>query len=241
MKWALVVGSSGDIGSEVARDLASQGWSIYLHYFKNREKNNELCSVLRQAHPKQDFIQMQCDLNNKKELDMMINQLFGLDAVVFAQGTTCYGLFHDLKFAALNSMLSMQLTAPLYLLQKVEEKLSQNHFGRIVFIGSVYGGAGSAMEVGYSTIKGALSSFAAAYSKEIGSLGITINVIAPGAVNTQMNSLFSEKEKNQVDEAIPLGRFAATTEISYWVQALLDERASYLTGETIYVTGGWLK
>ncbi|KRM95809.1 3-oxoacyl-[acyl-carrier protein] reductase [Liquorilactobacillus aquaticus DSM 21051] len=241
MKWALIVGSSGDIGSEVAHDLAAQGWSLYLHYFRNREKNDKLCASLQQTYPKQDFIQLQCDLTSKKNLDEMIEQLFGLDAVIFAQGTTCYGLFHDLKFAELDTMLSMQLTAPLYLLQRVEKKLAQNHFGRIVFIGSVYGGAGSAMEVGYSTIKGALSSFAAAYSKEVGSLGITINVVAPGAVDTQMNSLFSKQEKEQVNEAIPLGRFASTSEISYWVRTIMNERASYLTGETLYVTGGWLK
>lgn len=241
MKWVLIVGSSGDIGSEIARDLATQGWSIYLHYFRNKKKSDALCTNLRQKYPKQDFIQLQCDLTSKTELDKLSEQLFGLDAVIFAQGTTCYGLFHDLKPTEFNSMLSMQLTAPLYLLQKVEEKLARNHFGRIVFIGSVYGGAGSAMEVGYSAIKGALSSFAAAYSKEVGSLGITINVVAPGAVNTQMNALFSEKEKIQIDEMIPLGRFAAASEISYWVQAMLNERAAYLTGETIYVTGGWLK
>ncbi|KRL03023.1 elongation factor P 5-aminopentanone reductase [Liquorilactobacillus capillatus] len=241
MKWALIVGSSGDIGSAIVRDLASQGWSIYLHYFKNKKKSDRLCKKLQRLYPKQDFLQLQGDLTQPETLDGMIGQLFSLDAVVFAQGTTCYGLFHDLKPTELNTMLTMQLTAPLYLLQKLEDKLAQNHFGRIVFIGSVYGGAGSAMEVGYSTVKGALSSFVAAYSKEISSLGITINVVAPGAVETQMNTLFSEEDKRQVNELIPVGRFAAANEISYWVQTILGERASYLTGETIYVTGGWLK
>ena len=79
-------------------------------------------------------------------------------------------------------------SSPLRIVQSLQDKLAESEFGRIVFVGSVYGGAGSAMEVGYSTVKGALSAFSRAYAKEVASLGITVNVIAPGAVDTQMNN-----------------------------------------------------
>ena len=72
-------------------------------------------------------------------------------------------------------------------------------------------------------------------------MDITVNTVAPGAVDTQMNQVFSENEKDEVCKEIPLGRFARPTEISYFVSMLLDEKASYLTGQTLYVTGGWLK
>src|SRR5699024_7203275 len=113
--------------------------------------------------------------------------------------------------------------------------------GRIVFVGSVYGGSGSAMEVGYSTVKGALSAFVAAYSQEVASLGITANVVAPGAVSTKMNLTFTPQERQEVSSQIPAGYFAKPSEISYWICSMLDQQASYLTGQTIYVTGGWLK
>ena len=70
---------------------------------------------------------------------------------------------------------------------------------------------------------------------------ITVNVIAPGAVDTQMNKIFSESEKADIDAEIPIGRFASPDEISYWVLVLLSEKAGYLTGQTLYATGGWLK
>ncbi|NFA48346.1 SDR family oxidoreductase, partial [Pediococcus acidilactici] len=97
------------------------------------------------------------------------------------------------------------------------------------------------MEVPYSMLKGAMSSFANAYAKEVASLGITVNVVAPGAVQTQMNANFAEDEIEAISEEIPVGRFAKPDEIAYLVETVLAETASYLTGQTIYVDGGWQK
>ena len=73
------------------------------------------------------------------------------------------------------------------------------------------------------------------------SLGITVNVGAPGAVQTQMNANFAEDEIEAISEEIPVGRFAKPDEIAYLVETVLAETASYLTGQTIYVDGGWQK
>lgn len=97
------------------------------------------------------------------------------------------------------------------------------------------------MEVPYSMLKGAMSSFVNAYAKEVASLGITVNVVAPGAVQTQMNANFAEDEIEAISEEIPVGRFAKPDEIAYLVETVLAETASYLTGQTIYVDGGWQK
>ncbi|KRM63548.1 3-oxoacyl-[acyl-carrier-protein] reductase [Ligilactobacillus agilis DSM 20509] len=241
MKWALILGASGGIGQNIAYDLAKKGWSLYLHYYQNETKLMNLQGRLQAEYPKQDFLSIHYDLCDSHHLEQITTNIFSLDAVIFTQGTTYYGLFHDLKAEQLATLWQMQVQTPLLLLQKLEEKLARSGQGRIVFIGSVYGGAGSAMEVAYSTVKGALSAFALAYSKEVASLGITVNVVAPGAVDTQMNQVFSKADKDSVSAEIPTGRFAAPTEISYWVSALLAQKAGYLTGQTIYVSGGWLK
>lgn len=241
MKWALVVGASGDIGEKIACDLAAAGWSLYLHANIGIEKVNKLIEKLSLEYQKQDFLRVQADFNNLMQVEDIVKQLFALDALIFAQGTTHYGLFSQSTYANTAEIIQMQVLNPLRLIQLLENKLIKNGYGRIIFLGSVYGGSGSAMEVAYSTAKGALSAFARAYSKEVASLGITVNVIAPGAVDTKMNSLFSNDQKAEIDEQIPMGRFAAPDEISYWVKAVLDEHAKYLTGQTIYVTGGWLK
>ena len=129
---------------------------------------------------------------------------------------------------------------PVLLLQRLEEKLAQNDYGRIVLISSIYGKTGSAMEVPYSMVKGAINTFVKAYSKEVASLNITVNAVAPGAVDTQMNANFDEETLTAIKEEIPVGHLANPTEISYWVKVLLDKKASYMTGQTLYVTGGWL-
>jgi 3-oxoacyl-[acyl-carrier protein] reductase len=89
--------------------------------------------------------------------------------------------------------------------------------------------------------KGALSAFAQAYSREVASLGITVNVIAPGAVDTPMNAaMLAGGAKAALTDEIPAGRMAQPQDVAYWLQVLLAPEAQYLTGQTIYVTGGWL-
>ncbi len=196
MKWALIIGASGDIGAAVAKDLAAQGWSLYLHYNNNAARVASALAQFRQHYPQQDFLGIKANLLEKESAEQIEKQLFGIDAVIFAEGTTSYGLFSEMPPARLHEMLLMQVTTPpLHLLQLLEKKLAQNHFGRIIFIGSVYGGTGSAMEVGYSTVKGALTAFAAAYSKEVASLGMTVNVIAPGgSCNPNERTFFSTRK-----------------------------------------------
>src|SRR5699024_3825540 len=100
------------------------------------------------------------------------------------------------------------------LLAGLERKLRQSGHGRVVFIGSVYGLSGSAMETVYSGVKGAQQSFAKAYAKEVATLGITVNCVAPGAVATAMNEDFTDSEMTTLTEEIPLARLATTNEIA---------------------------
>ena len=164
-----------------------------------------------------------------------------MDAVIFAAGMTTYGLLPEVSAEQIDALWQVHVKTPMLILQALQSKLAQSDLGRIVFIGSIYGGRGSAMEVPYSTVKGAQSAFANAYAQEVGSLGITVNVIAPGAVATKMNQQFTADEQAAIAAEIPTGRFATPTQIAYWVQTLLAPEANYLTGQTIYVDGGWLK
>lgn len=98
MKWALIFGASGDIGSKVAEDLADAGWSLYLHYYQNREKIDEISRKLFKKHPKQDFITLQYDMTDADNISKICDSIFGkLNAVVFSEGTTYYGLFQNYR------------------------------------------------------------------------------------------------------------------------------------------------
>lgn len=238
-KSALIIGASGDIGQAIAKHLAAKGWSLYLHYFQHATPARQLQTQLIKQYPKQDFFALQADLTQPAQIQQLTSQLFQVDALVFAAGITYYGLFQDLSAQQLEQLWLMHVKAPLLLCQRLSAKLARSGSGRIVFIGSVYGGSGSPMEVAYSTVKGAQSAFVNAYAREVASLGITVNVVAPGAVDTKMNQMFDQQAKKQLRQEIPVSRLAQPAEIAYWVGALLKPEAGYLTGQTLYVTGGW--
>ncbi|WP_412990009.1 elongation factor P 5-aminopentanone reductase [Pediococcus siamensis] len=241
MKHALILGASGDIGAAVATELAAKGWSLYLHYHQNQTSIQELLARFNAAYPQQEFLSVSYDMRNNTGLTEFLQTIFEVDAVIFAQGTTDYQLLTETTSQQLQEMWMMQIAVPIEIIKQLQPKLARSGRGRIVFVGSVYGAVGSAMEVGYSTIKGAQSAFANAYAREVGTLGITVNVVAPGAVDTQMNRVFSKADHQQIAAEIPIGRFAQPSEIAFWIADLTSKSASYLTGQTIYVDGGWLK
>ncbi|WP_162000169.1 elongation factor P 5-aminopentanone reductase [Companilactobacillus halodurans] len=240
MMYALVMGSSGDIGTSSAKKLAKNGWSLYLHYNRNKERIEKLRTELVDKYPQQDFIPIKFDMTHDAVSDLT-KQIFGLDAIVFAQGNTYYKLLVDISEEEIDSLWNIHVKLPILILKQLQDKLAKTHHGRVVFIGSIYGKIGSAMEVVYSTVKGAMSSFADAYAKEVASLGISVNVVAPGAVNTKMNTQeFSQEDLESVKDEIPADRLANPDEIADLVSYLVNIKSNYLTGQTIYFAGGWL-
>ncbi|MQS96654.1 SDR family NAD(P)-dependent oxidoreductase [Lactobacillus halodurans] len=238
--YALVMGSSGDIGTSSAKKLAKNGWSLYLHYNRNKERIEKLRTELVDKYPQQDFIPIKFDMTHDAVSDLT-KQIFGLDAIVFAQGNTYYKLLVDISEEEIDSLWNIHVKLPILILKQLQDKLAKTHHGRVVFIGSIYGKIGSAMEVVYSTVKGAMSSFADAYAKEVASLGISVNVVAPGAVNTKMNTQeFSQEDLESVKDEIPADRLANPDEIADLVSYLVNIKSNYLTGQTIYFAGGWL-
>ena len=122
MKWALILGSSGDIGGQIARDLAQQGWSLYLHYAHRQDRIEKLISEFQSKYSRQDFIPIQSDFMAADCADQIANSIFGVDAVVFAQGTTHFKFLHDFTENELDEILRMQLKVPMHhMLSKTDD------------------------------------------------------------------------------------------------------------------------
>ncbi|MDR2833601.1 MAG: SDR family oxidoreductase, partial [Streptococcaceae bacterium] len=131
------------------------------------------------------------------------------------------------------------LKTPILLIKELEDKLAQNKRGRIIFIGSVYGKTGSAVESVYSALKAGQEIFAKSYAKEVATRKITVNTIAPGAIDTQMNSHFTFDEKRQLIEEIPAARLGKPSDVAHVTAFLAHKNSDYITGSTITVDGGW--
>lgn len=241
MKRVIVFGASGGIGQEICRSLAADGWSIYVHYRKNVEVAQKLATELLEKYPKQDFFTTKLDFAaSDQQLEDFVQSLFPVNAVVFAQGITKYGFLSEQSLTDIDRVMKINLTVPIKLTKLLEPMLVKHEMSRIVYLGSVYGGQGSALETIYSATKAGLSRFSQAYAREVASTGLTVNTIAPGAVATEMNKIFSKQTLDEVREEIPLGRLAHGEDVAYWVKTLLQSESKYCTGQTIYVSGGWL-
>lgn len=241
MRRAIVFGATGGIGQAICTELAQSGWSLYLHCHNQWQEACQLSQKLMRQYPEQDFIPIRLSfLAENKDLTKFIQDLLPLNAAVFAQGITDYHFVNGQEMSKVDDIIKVNLTTPIKLAGLLEPLLTKNDFSRIVFLGSVYGKQASALEAVYSATKAGLTAFSQGYAREVASANLTVNVVAPGAVDTAMNAMIPAEDMNKVKEEIPAGRFASGSDVSYWVNALLDKRSSYLTGQTIYVSGGWL-
>lgn len=241
MKRAIIFGSTGGIGKSIAQTLAEDGWSLYLHCFSHEKEALNLAKDLYHQYPNQDFMTLKLDFTSSDAvLTKIIKGLLPVNAAVFASGITDFNFLGSQNLMTINQIMQVNLVTPIKIISLLEPMLLKAEHGRIILLGSVYGKQASAMEAVYSATKGGLTSFAQGYGREVASSNLTVNVIAPGAVATQMNAIFSEETLEQVKEEIPAGRLAQPKDIAFWVKNLLAPQADYLTGQTIYVDGGWL-
>lgn len=238
-KFALVIGASGAIGSAIVKRLAKDGWSLYLHYFKNREKVEHLVDDLNTAYPHLEFIPVQADFSVDGGAEQLVNQIYSIQAVIFAGGTAYYGLLEDTPSSVIDQLWKEHVQNPIRLVALLSKKLRQHDISYIMFIGSIWGEAGAAYETVYATVKGAQHAFVKAYAKEAAYQGILVNAIAPGIINTEMNDHLSEEEKQEIYNEIPLHRMGEPEEVANMVSFYISGQADYVTGQIIRLNGGW--
>lgn len=236
MKYALITGASGGIGSSTALSLAEEGWNLYLHYHSNEKAIAELLHKIEKFGV--EAIPIRANLALPREVGSLVKSIFQLDAIIYSSGNSSWGMFQDQTEEEVDYLINVHVKSPLLLIQKLLPKLIERK-GSIVMVSSIWGQIGGACEVVYSTVKGAQLAFVKSLSKELALSGVRINAIAPGAVDTSMMSSFSEGELEAIREEIPMGRLAQAEEIADSIQFLTSAKASYITGQTISINGGW--
>ncbi|MGG0237663.1 elongation factor P 5-aminopentanone reductase [Bacillus rhizoplanae] len=233
-KYALVTGGSGGIGSAVVRRLVKDGYTVYVHYNQSEKKVLELQLEL------EGIIPVQANLSEVDSAERLWSQIHHpIDAVVYAAGKSIFGLTTDITDKQLNEMVELQVKNVYKLISFVLPSMIRNRSGNIVIISSIWGQIGASCEVLYSMVKGAQNSYVKALAKEVALSGVRVNAVAPGAIETEMLRVFSDEEKQDIAEEIPLGRLGMAEEVANTVAFIVSPQASYITGQIIGVNGGW--
>ncbi|WP_144474936.1 elongation factor P 5-aminopentanone reductase [Cytobacillus oceanisediminis] len=237
-RFALVTGASGAIGKAISIKLASEGYSLYLHYNQNEKGIGELLSEIGSFGG--EYIPIKANLASKTGYLELANQIFSIDAIVHNAGNALYGLLEDLEEEETEALIQIHVTTPLLLTKKLLPKLRQKQNGNIVIVSSIWGQTGASYEVAYSTVKGAQLAFAKALSKELAPSNIRVNAVAPGAIQTPMVDGFTLEELEAIAAEVPSGRLGTPEEVANGVEFLLSEKSSYITGQVVAINGGWL-
>ncbi len=236
-RFCLVLGASGAIGSATAKRLAEGGYSLYLQH--HRTSVAPLLSELMECYPNQEFMSIQCDLTSAEAAQHIAQNVFDIEAIVVASGHALYQLVDDTTSQEMLKLWQVHVQTPIEVIQKLASKMRRHEKSYIVMIGSIWGEAGGAGEVLYSTVKGAVHSFVKAYAQEVAYNGMTVNAVSPGMIQTKMNGHLSEEEMAEVVAEIPMNRPGQPEEVANAVSFLVSGSADYMTGQILRVNGGW--
>lgn len=237
-KVILITGASRGIGNNIAKTLAKEN-IVIANYNKSEKEAKDLKKELEENNINIDIIKANvCERNQVQKMVKRILDKYGhIDVLINNAGISQYKLFTDISDDDWKEVMDTNLNANFIVTQEVVRNMIHNKEGLIVNISSIWGVTGAAMEVAYSTSKAGIIGLTKSLAKELGPSNIRVNAIAPGIINTNMNSKFSEKEINDIKEEIPLEKIGEPEEITKCIEWLIKD--TYTTGQIISINGGW--
>jgi 3-oxoacyl-[acyl-carrier protein] reductase len=234
---ALVTGASRGIGRAIAKRLASDGYRVWANYSSGREAAESLCGEIESAGG--SAIPVGFNVADgaavHAALEPLIEAEGAPDVVVSNAGITRDGLLAMTSEEEWTSVINTNLGGFYHVTKACLRPMLKRRSGRIIAISSVSGQAGNAGQVNYSASKAGLIGACKSLAKEIASRKITVNVVAPGFVETDM---VKDLPKEELSKMVPLGRFGTPEEIAAAVSFLAGKEAGYITGQVLGVNGG---
>ena len=211
MKTVLITGGSRGIGSELVRHFASAGYSVAFTY-KSSVSEAEALSA------KTGALAIRADSANESEVKEAVAKTFetygSVDCLINNAAISSFSLFTDITLEEWNNMVAVNLTGAFLYSKSVIPDMLRRKQGRIINITSMWGLVGASCEVHYSATKAALIGMTKALAKELGPSGITVNAIAPGVINTEMNAKLSDEDKEALVNDTPLMRIGEPSDIA---------------------------
>jgi 3-oxoacyl-[acyl-carrier protein] reductase len=237
-KTAIVTGASRGIGRGIAGLLAARG----AHVVAGARGDNAAATVaeIQQAGGRAEHVAV--DVTDAASIDALVSGTLErhgrIDILVNNAGIARDNLMLRMKRDDWDQVLATNLTAAFTLTQAVLRPMIKQRSGRIISISSVVGQMGNAGQVNYAASKAGLIGMTKALAKELASRSITVNVVTPGLIDTDMTKVISEKVQGDWSSAIPLGRLGTPADVAAAVCFLASDEASYITGQVLAVNGG---
>lgn len=234
-KVAIVSGGSRGIGASIVETLASSGFDVVLNYRFSADNANDIASKFS------NVVTFQADVSDhaqvKSLVDFTISKFGRIDLLVNNAGIDFINTLSDTSDSDFDTVLRNNLYSAFYLSKEVSPYMINAKSGLIINISSIWGIVGASCEMAYSVSKAGLDAMTKSLAKELGPSNIRVNSIAPGIIDTDMNSFLSKEELSEIVNDIPLERIGLPSDVANTV--LFLDKNSYITGQVIQVTGGW--
>ena len=234
-KTVLINGGSRGIGRAMVELFCENGYSVAFTYKSSDEAAKELSARTGALAIKADSAR-ECEVLHA--VDVAEEKLGFIEVLINNAAVSSFSLFTDLTYDAWREAFSVNVDGAFFYSRRLLPKMISNKRGRIINVSSMWGSVGSSCEVHYSATKAALIGMTKALAKEVGPSGITVNCIAPGVINTDMNAALSEEDKAALCDETPLMRIGEPSEVASAALFLAGDDASFITGAVLNVNGG---
>lgn len=234
-KKVLVTGASRGIGYCIAESFARRGYSVFATYNKTKDTLPSLAEQLRSEGF--SLTPVFCDASDEASVAKMFGEVGEVDILINNAGIAQFALLSNISSADWDNMMDTNLKSAFLCSKIFSRGMINKGFGRIINISSVWGIVGASCETHYSASKSGMIGFTRALAKELGPSGITVNCIAPGVIETDMNAHLTEADMAALCDETPLGRIGKPSDVAH--AALFFAEADFITGETLSVGGGF--
>lgn len=237
---AIVTGASGALGKAIAAGLAAEGATVVVNYARNAKAAEELVAAIEEKGGK--ALAVQADIATPEGADALVKaatDAFGkVDILVNNAGITRDTLLMRMKEEDWDAVLDTNLKGVFLCTKAVTRPMLKARYGKIINIGSVSGLLGVAGQVNYSAAKAGMVGLTRAVARELGSRGVCVNTVAPGAIEAGMLLELNEEQRQSYLKSIPLERFGKPEDVAAAVIFLAGPGGDYITGQTLAVDGG---
>ncbi len=238
MKNILITGASRGIGAAIARIFAQNGYHTILTSANSEDALLALKAEIEHAYhvPCDTYT---CDMGDYNAVEQLFTKLPDLDVLINNAGISYFGLLSDMSVEDWHRMMNVNLNACFYTCKLAIPAMVRRQEGRILNISSVWGGVGASLEAAYSATKGGINALTRALAKELAPSNIQVNALAPGLIDTAMNSNLTDEDICALKAEIPADRLGTPEEVAHLAWQVINA-PTYMTGQIIGIDGGWI-